>query len=149
MLLSRGGQNQSPRNGTVQHKQSSSAPLLLVVRGLQWRRHLTRSVAAVEILQSRPLLLAGVQPKGGHIKHLQGDCGTLGLGMASLYEGKGQPTELQRRRHRGWRYAGRCSHRSLHSPPGGPRRHPLISCRQGSCTPPHIFSAPASIAGLP
>ena len=46
------------------------------------------SVAAVEILQSRPLLLAGVQPKGGH-KYLQGDCGTLGLGMASLYEAKG------------------------------------------------------------
>ena len=39
------------------------------------------SVAAVEILQSRPLLLAGVQPKGGH-KYLQGHCGTLGLGMA-------------------------------------------------------------------
>ena len=51
----RGGQSQSPRNGTVQHKRSSSAPLLLVVRGLQWRRHLTRSVAAVEILQSCPL----------------------------------------------------------------------------------------------
>ena len=57
------------------------------------------SVAAVEILQSRPLLLAGVQPKGGH-KYLQGDCGTLGLGMASLYKGRGQPIELQRRRHR-------------------------------------------------
>ena len=30
-------------------KWSSSSPLLLVVRGLQWRRHLTMSVAAVEI----------------------------------------------------------------------------------------------------
>ena len=86
MLLLRGGQSQSQRNGTDQHKWSSSSPLLLVVRGLQWRRHQTMSVAAVEILQSRPLLLAGVQPKGGH-KYLQGDCGTLGLGMASLYEG--------------------------------------------------------------
>ena len=38
------------------------------------------SVAAVEILQSRPLLLAGVQPKGGH-KYLQGGCRTLGLGI--------------------------------------------------------------------
>ena len=97
---------------------SSPLPLLcyiLVVRGLQWRRHLTRSVAAVEILLSRPLLLAGVQPKGGH-KHLQGDCGTLGLGMASLYEGKGQPTELQRRRRCGWHYAGRCGHRSPPQP---------------------------------
>ena len=130
-----------------QHKRSSSSPLLLVVCGLQWRRHLTMSVAAVEILQSRPLLLAGVQPKGGH-KYLQGDCRTLGLGMASLYEGKGQPTELQRRRRREWRYAGRCGRRSLCSPPGGPRRHLPISCRPSSCTPPHTFSAPTSIAGL-